>query len=147
MWLLRTVSRTRRSQDEPDERTRERLAQREHAPLSPETLANRAQRRTTAERPRDLARQMHQRIARYSDMFEVARRDTGARETPSDCGGREPGLVLDASEPLFLGGCHDLAVDQERGRRVTVIRIDAEDDHSDSFSSLLAHVAHRDRRT
>src|SRR5437588_1018286 len=90
---------------------REGVAQPQYAPLIPETLANRAQRRTTAERPRHLARQVHQRVAGYPDMLDVAGRDTGARETPPDGGGREPCLVLDASKPLFFRGCHDLAVD------------------------------------
>src|SRR5213595_3447894 len=119
------------------ERPRERLAQREHASLSPETLANRVERRATPERPRDLARQMHERVARYPHVLDVAGRDAGARETPPDCGVRESGLVLDASEPLFLGRCHDLAIDDNRRRRVTVIRVDAEDDHSDSSSCPL----------
>src|SRR5205085_6588125 len=43
----------------------------------------------------------------------------------------ESGPVLDAPEPLFFGGGHDLAVPQETGGGTGVIGVDAEDVHSD----------------
>jgi hypothetical protein len=40
---------------------------------------------------------------------------------------REAGAVLDPAEPLLLGRAHELAVDDEGGGRIAVIRVQTED--------------------
>ena len=71
------------------------------------------------------------RFARGSRPMATWSRSPGAR--PASCRhqrGRErrkAGAVLDAVEPLLLGGGDELAVDDERRRGVAVVRVQAED--------------------
>ena len=71
--------------------------------------------------------EVRERIPGQRDVVDVARCDVRTIETEAHRLVRERGVVLDAGEPLFLDRRHELAVDHERGRRVAVVRVDAED--------------------
>ena len=60
-------------------------------------------------------------------MIEVGNGEAGVLETPRGRERREPGHVLEPVEALLLGGCDELSVDDESGRRVTVIGVETED--------------------
>ena len=86
-----------------------------------------------------LLRRPHQRgVEGVGDRVEVLGRQ--ARPRPAPGGGelgqlpgaprQRPLAVLAPAEPLLLGGGHDLAVDDQRRRRVVVDGVDAQDLHA-----------------
>src|SRR5258705_2927054 len=68
-------------------------------------------------------------VARYGEGIDVAGVRTRHREARPDGVARKPGVMLDAPETFLFHGGDELAVPQERRRNVTVIRVDAEDEH------------------
>ena len=68
-------------------------------------------------------------IARDGERIDVTRLGAGHRQARADRLARKAGVVLDAAESLFLDGRHELAVAQDGGGDVAVVRVDAEDEH------------------
>ncbi len=79
------------------------------------------------DRAHDLGADVRARIAPDGHVVELAGREPGVREAPPDGELGEAGAVLDAVEPLFLDRVHELAVDDERRRRVAVESVQSED--------------------
>jgi len=59
-------------------------------------------------------------------VVEIFGLDPRVLEAPASGQRREAGAVLDAVEPLLLRGRDELAVDDQGGRRVTVVRVESE---------------------
>src|SRR2546423_527336 len=72
---------------------------------------------------------MRGRLARYANMIQLSNRDSRRTQAILDRLRGKSGAVLDAIESLFFDGGDQLAVFDERGRRITVICIYAEDVH------------------
>ena len=68
-------------------------------------------------------------VAQNAYVFNFFNRDTGRAQTIFDRLRGKSGAVLDAIEALFFDRGDELAVLDERGGRITVICIDAEDVH------------------
>jgi hypothetical protein len=67
------------------------------------------------------------RFAVEGDVVDLGEGEAAAGEAPADRLRREPGPMLRAEEPFLLHGADDLAVDDEAGRRIGVVGVDAED--------------------
>ena len=74
-----------------------------------------------------LRAEVRARVAADRDVVEVAGGEAGVREAPRGRLRGEAGDVLDAVEALLLGRRDELAVDDERGGRVAVVGVEAED--------------------
>ena len=77
---------------------------------------------------RSFAPDVRLRVARDRDVVEVRRaRCPASSRHQRAASDREARDVLDAGEPLLLGGGDELAVDDERRRGVAVVRVEPED--------------------
>src|SRR5439155_8751524 len=85
-----------------------------------------ARARAVEERAPQLAAEVRARIAGDGDVVEVPGGEARVGEAPGGSERGEAGAVLDAVEALLLGGRDELAVDDERRRRVAVVRVQAE---------------------
>ena len=83
--------------------------------------------RPGAQGAQELRPEVRPRVARDGDVVEVARLDPGVGKAPARGLCRKPRAMLDPVEPLLLGGRDELAVEDERGCRVTVVGVQAED--------------------
>src|SRR3990172_9157809 len=92
-----------------------------------EPLAEEAQAGRVAQRPQELLPGVCLRVAPDRDVVEVSGRDAGGREAPCRRERRETGAVLDAVETLLFGRGDELAVDDERRGRVTVVGVETKD--------------------
>ena len=107
-------------------------------PLDPEFAAQRVLHRARKAAPgaREPAQghrqdpiELEHRLFVEDHCIELLGLDARLLEAPFDGAEREPGVVLAAREALFLHRADRHAVDQHRGRRVVVVRGDAEDAH------------------
>ena len=73
---------------------------------------------------------MRSRVTRNAQMLDFANLDSRRTQAILDRLRWKSGAVLDAIEALFFDRGDELAVLDERGGRITVICIDAEDVHS-----------------
>ena len=73
--------------------------------------------------------EMRGRIARNSDVVEILDLDSRHLEAVANGSVGKPGTMLDAIEPFLLHCGNQLAVFDDRRRRVTVVRVYAEDVH------------------
>jgi hypothetical protein len=109
------------------ERLRERRPDVAHLGGVLEPLLEVARRGAVADRPHELAAEVRARVARDRDVVDVLRLQAGVVEAPAGGESREPGAVLDAVEPLFLGGGDELTIHDEGRGGVAVVRVEAED--------------------
>lgn len=65
-------------------------------------------------------------------MIQGVNADSCGAQTIFDSAGGKAAAVLDAVKALFFGSRHELAIFDEGGGRVTVVRIYAEDVHRSS---------------
>src|SRR5712691_1138831 len=93
------------------------------------TVANQRQVRAMTQREQSLSPQVRPRIARDGKRIDVSCFGTSHRETRLNGLAREPRVMLDAAESLLLDGGDQLSVAEEGRGDVTVIRVDAEDEH------------------
>jgi len=68
-------------------------------------------------------------IARDGERVDVTRFGAGHRQARTDRVPRKAGVVLDAAKSLFFDGRDELAVAQDGGGDVPVVRVDAQDEH------------------
>jgi len=73
--------------------------------------------------------QMGAGVARNADVVDLLNPDSRRAQAILDRLSGKSGAVLDAIEALFFDGANQLTVFDERGGRITVICIDAEDVH------------------
>ena len=90
-------------------------------------ILDRGERGPALQREQDLLVQMGRGIAPDRDVVDLGELQPGKIETETDRLGRESGPVLDAPDALFLDRRHQLAVDEQAGRRVAVVSVDAQD--------------------
>ncbi len=76
---------------------------------------------------RSFAAEVRPRVTADRDVVELPRVEPGVLEAPARRERGKAGAVLDPVEPLLLGGGHEHAVDDERRRRIPVIRVQPED--------------------
>ncbi len=91
---------------------------------------DRRPRRAVAQRPRDLPRQVRERVAADRRVLDVVDRRVDLVEAPPHRLRGEPRLMLLTGEPLLFHGRDQFAVDEDGRRRVAVIGVDAERDHA-----------------
>ena len=105
-------------------------------PLDPELAAERVLHRLreggpgsreAAERQGEDALELEHRLFVEDDGVELLGLHAGEVEAPLDRGERKGSVVLAPREPLLLHGTDGHAVDEQRRRRVVVVRGDAED--------------------
>src|SRR2546422_7698003 len=85
--------------------------------------------RRTPGREQDLFVYMRRRIAGDADMFDVFNGNPGSLQAVTYGFSGKAGAVLLASEALLFNCGNQLAVLDQRRRRVTVVCVYAEDDH------------------
>ena len=83
--------------------------------------------RAVADRAQQLLAEVRLRVARDGDVVELLGLQARVGEAPRGGQRREAGAVLDAVETLLLGGCDELAVDDESCGRVTVEGVEPQD--------------------
>jgi hypothetical protein len=69
------------------------------------------------------------RFAVHGNVVNVTQAHAAFPQTIFNGFGRQSGPVFDPAEPLFLGCGNEAAVAQQAGRRITVISVEAEDEH------------------
>jgi hypothetical protein len=69
------------------------------------------------------------RLAIDRDVLDIGHANAAGLETVLDGLGWQAGPVLDATEPLFLGGRDELAVLEQARRRVAVVGVKSQNDH------------------
>ena len=74
------------------------------------------------------------------DGVEIGRVEPGVIEAPFDRPDREGGVILSARQALLLYGADGHAIDEERGRRIVVMRRDPENLHLNTGSSATRCV-------
>ena len=111
------------------EAARDHLPHTAHAAGVPHPVPGEPQARPRPQREERLAREIRPRVPGDRDVVDLGRRDPGHVETAPDRLGRESRPVLDAAEPLLLDRRHELPVPQQHGGGVSVVGVDAEDDH------------------
>ena len=85
-----------------------------------------ARARTVPDRAEKLLADVRPGVARDGEVVEVVRRDSTFLEAPAGGEARKPGDVFDPAEALLFGGRDELAVDDEGGGCVAVVRVQAE---------------------
>ena len=85
--------------------------------------------RPAAQRIADLLQETRPRIGVDGYVVDIGEGDAPLLEAKSDRLGRESGPMLHTPEALLLGGSNNLAVPHKAGGRVTMIRVEAENDH------------------
>src|SRR5207302_10671923 len=85
--------------------------------------------REAAQGHRQDAVELEHRLFVEDHRVELSRLEAGALQAPLDRREREGGVVLAPREPLLLDGADRNSVDHQRGRRVVVVRRDAQDAH------------------
>ena len=81
--------------------------------------------------------ELEERLVVEADVVQVFRPEAPFPEAVFHRPGRELGIVLPAREPLFLGGGHDLSVDDQRRGRIVIIGRNTENiDHLGKYDTI-----------
>ena len=125
------------------ERGGDRVGQRSDLQDVSGAIADRAARAMSEEIQR-LPPQMRARIARDGEQIDVGRRHARHTQALGEREVRKAGAMLDAAESFLFDRGDELAVANERGRDIAVVRVEADDNHADA--PIDVSVCNRRRR-
>ncbi len=86
--------------------------------------------RPVPEQEERLAPQVRAGVPRDGEQIDLGRADAGDPQALGERAMGEAGAVLDAAEPLLFHRRDELSFADEHGRDVSVVRVEADDDHT-----------------